>query len=315
MVTTVNAQKTVKLVTPPYLKKGDTIAILAPAGILKDKVEVIGKAKELAESWGLKVVYGKHLFNQNNHFAGTDQQRSQDFQEALNNPNIKAIWCARGGYGSVRVLDRLDFSKFQKNPKWIIGYSDITAFHNHINNLGIETLHAMMGINMNNEPEDILETIKSFKKAIFGKRLKYKIPTSEYNRVGKVSGELVGGNISLLSSMLGSESQISTEGRILFIEEIGEYKYSIDRMLQSLKRAGFFNKLKAVIVGDISNIKKNTTSWGSSIEQLILDVLPKNIPIVFHFPAGHELDNRALIFGRQIDLKVNTTNSRVIFKK
>lgn len=315
MVTTVNAQKTVKLVTPPYLKKGDTIAILAPAGILKDKEEVIGKAKELAESWGLKVVYGKHLFNQNNHFAGTDQQRSQDFQEALNNPNIKAIWCARGGYGSVRVLDRLDFSKFQKNPKWIIGYSDITAFHNHINNLGIETLHAMMGINMNNEPEDILETIKSFKKAIFGKRLKYKIPTSEYNRVGKVSGELVGGNISLLSSMLGSESQISTEGRILFIEEIGEYKYSIDRMLQSLKRAGFFNKLKAVIVGDISNIKKNTTSWGSSIEQLILDVLPKNIPIVFHFPAGHELDNRALIFGRQIDLKVNTTNSRVIFKK
>lgn len=315
MVTTVNAQKTVKLVTPPYLKKGDTIAILAPAGILKDKVEVIGKAKELAESWGLKVVYGKHLFNQNNHFAGTDQQRSQDFQEALNNPNIKAIWCARGGYGSVRVLDKLDFSKFQKNPKWIIGYSDITAFHNHINNLGIETLHAMMGINMNNEPEDILETIKSFKKAIFGKRLKYKIPTSEYNRVGKVSGELVGGNISLLSSMLGSESQISTEGRILFIEEIGEYKYSIDRMLQSLKRAGFFNKLKAVIVGDISNIKKNTTSWGSSIEQLILDVLPKNIPIVFHFPAGHELDNRALIFGRQIDLKVNTTNSRVIFKK
>lgn len=302
-----------KLTTPPYLKKGDTIAMVAPAGILKNKTEVINKAKKLAESWGLKVVYGKHLFAQNNHFAGTDNQRCQDFQDALDNPNIKAIWCGRGGYGSVRVLDKLDFSKFKENPKWIIGYSDITAFHNHINTLGFETLHAMMGTSMQDNPKDIPETISSFKKAIFGENLTYIIPSSKYNRTGKVLGELVGGNIALLASMLGSKSQISTDGKILFIEEIGEYKYSIDRMLQSLKRAGYFNNVKAVIVGDISKIKKNTTSWGSSIEQLILDVVPKNIPIVFNFPAGHEPDNRALIFGRTVHLHIGAKKTNLFF--
>ncbi len=314
IVTTINAQKTMKLSTPPYLKKGDTIAIVAPAGILKNRKQVITDARKLVEGWGLKVVIGKHVFTQANHFAGTDEQRCQDFQEALDNSNIKAIWSARGGYGSVRILDKLDFTKFKENPKWIIGYSDITAFHNHVHNLGIETLHAMMGTSMQDKPEDITETIETFRKTLFGEQLQYTIKSSKDNRKGAAEGVLVGGNIAILASMLGSSSQLNTDGKILFIEEIGEYKYAIDRMLQSLKRAGYFTKVKGVIVGDMTKIRKNTTPWGTSIEQLILDIVPDDIPVLFGFPAGHEPDNRALIMGREIKLSINDKLSSVSFK-
>ncbi|CAL2090711.1 LD-carboxypeptidase [Tenacibaculum sp. 190524A05c] len=314
VLVSMNAQTNMKLTTPAYLQKGDMIAIVAPAGILKNRKHVIDKAKELAESWGLKVVIGKHVFTQANHFAGTDEQRCQDFQEALDNPQIKAIWSARGGYGSVRILDQLDFSKFKENPKWIIGYSDITAFHNHVHNLGVETLHAMMGTSMQDDPVDIAETIETFRKALFGEQLKYTIKSSKENRKGNAEGVLVGGNIAILASMLGSDSQLNTDGKILFIEEIGEYKYAIDRMLQSLKRAGYFNKVKGVIVGDMTKIRKNTTPWGSSIEQLILDIVPNDVPVLFGFPAGHEPDNRALIMGRTIKLSVTDRLSSVSFK-
>ena len=311
-------EKTNELITPPYLQKGDTIAIVAPAGILKNRQEAIEKAKNLAESWGLKVVFGKNLFNQNNHFSGTDDERCEDFQQALDNPNVKAIWAARGGYGSVRVLDKLDFSKFKKHPKWVIGYSDITAFHNHIHNLGFETMHAMMATSLEEKPEEIVQTIASFKNALFGEEFEYTVSSSKYNRNTSsepIKGQLIGGNLAILTSMLGSESQMNTENKILFIEEIGEYKYSIDRMLQSLKRAGYFTKVKAVIVGNMSSIKKNSTKWGSSIEQLILDVVPQDIPIVFDFPAGHEADNRAIIFGRNVTLEVDMENCLLGFSK
>ncbi len=311
-------EKTNDLITPPYLQKGDTIAIVAPAGILKNRQETIEKAKNLAESWGLKVVFGKNLFNQNNHFSGTDDERCEDFQQALDNPNVKAIWAARGGYGSVRVLDKLDFSKFKKHPKWVIGYSDITAFHNHIHNLGFETMHAMMATSLEEKPEEIVQTIASFKNALFGEEFEYTVSSSKYNRNTSsepIKGQLIGGNLAILTSMLGSESQMNTENKILFIEEIGEYKYSIDRMLQSLKRAGYFTKVKAVIVGNMSSIKKNSTKWGSSIEQLILDVVPQDIPIVFDFPAGHEADNRAIIFGRNVTLEVDMENCLLGFSK
>ena len=309
-----------KLKTPPYLRSGDTIAIVAPAGILKNRQATIEKAKKLAESWGLKVVLGKNIFNQNNHFSGTDNERCQDFQDALDNKNIKAIWAARGGYGSVRILDKLDFTTFKKHPKWIIGYSDITAFHNHIHNLGVETIHGMMATSLEEKPEEIIKTIASFKKALFGEELKYNIPSSKYNRNEVldtgifVEGQLVGGNLAILTSMLGSESQLNTEGKILFIEEIGEYKYAIDRMLQSLKRAGYFTKVNAVIVGNMSLIKKNTTKWGSSIEQLILEAIPKGIPVLFDFPAGHEADNRALIFGRNVKLEIDSNQNFIVFE-
>jgi muramoyltetrapeptide carboxypeptidase len=304
------------IIQPAYLQKGDTIAIVAPAGILKNKVAIIDKAKALVESWGLHVVYGKNVFNQGHHFAGSDEERASDFQKALDNPNIKAIWAARGGYGSVRILDRLNFTKFKESPKWVIGYSDITALHSHIHTFEIETIHGMMGTSLGDELEDIEETVSTFKKALFGKKLKYKIDSSQFNREGEAKGELVGGNLSILMSMLGSKSQMNTAGKILFIEEIGEYKYSIDRMLQSLKRAGLFDECTGLVLGDISNIKKNTTKWGKPIEELILDVVAEyNFPILFNFPAGHEKDNRALIFGRQVQLKVNNEKpSTLVFK-
>ena len=305
-----------KLIRPAYLKKGDTIAIVAPAGILKNRVEVITKAKALAISWGLHVVYGKHLFAQGNHFAGTDEERTEDFQKALDNPSVKAIWSARGGYGSVRIIDRLDFRKFKENPKWVIGYSDVTVFHSHIHTLGIETIHGMMGTSLGDDLLELKETVATFKKALFGKKITYEIAQNSFNKMGMAEGELIGGNLSILMSLLGSESQINTKGKVLFIEEIGEYKYSIDRMLQSLKRAGFFKKCTGLVIGDMSNIKKNTTKWGKTIEQLILDVVAEyDFPVLFNFPAGHEKDNRALILGRTVELNVSKIKpSKLVFK-
>ena len=313
-------EKTNKLSSPPYLQEGDTIAIVAPAGILKNREGTIQKAIELAESWGLYVILGNNVFNQNNHFAGTDAERAADLQEALDNKSIRAIWTARGGYGSVRILDLLDFKEFKEHPKWIIGYSDITALHNHIHNLGIETMHGMMATSLEEKSEEIIQTISSFKRALFGKELRYLIPSSIHNRnplsslTKGIEGQIVGGNLSILTSMLGSNSQLSTDGKILFIEEIGEYKYSIDRMLQSLKRAGYFTKVKAVIIGNMSSIKKNSTKWGSSIEQLILAVVPKDIPVLFDFPAGHEADNRTIVFGRNVQLIQADEKFLMLFK-
>ena len=305
------------LITPPYLQKGDTIAIVAPAGILTNRKDVIDQAKELAESWGLHVVYGKHLFDTAGHFSATDDERAEDFQKAMDNPHIKAIWAGRGGYGTVRILDRLDYTKFIESPKWVIGYSDITALHSHLNTLGYETIHGMMGTSMGDDAEKIVETLKSFKKSLFGEKLSYSLVSVEENRIGTAKGKLIGGNLSLLASMLGSKSQMNADGKILFIEEVGEYKYSMDRMLQSLKRAGFFEKCKGIIVGDISKIKSNTTKWGSSMEQLILDVIAEyDFPVLFNFPAGHEPDNRSLILGRTIEMNVTKKGiSTVVFNE
>ncbi|WP_406685418.1 LD-carboxypeptidase [Seonamhaeicola sp. MEBiC1930] len=310
---TYKQQKTLK--QPPFLKTGDTVAIVAPSGILKNRIVEINKAKSLLKSWGLYAVVGTHIFNQNNHFAGTDDERCEDFQNALDNPKIKAIWCARGGYGAVRILDNLDWSSFKKNPKWIIGYSDITAIHNEVHNLGIQSIHAMMCTSLQDDPETIKETINTFKRGLFGEILSYNLDGSPYNKSGEVIAPLVGGNLTILHTMLGSTTSINTTGKILFIEEIGEYKYHIDRMLQSLKRAGYFNNCKGVVIGDITKLKNNTTKWGVSIEQLILDVLSDyNFPVAFNMPSGHEKDNRALIFGRTIELTVKKEQSTIIFK-
>ncbi|MFH6770477.1 LD-carboxypeptidase [Gaetbulibacter aestuarii] len=299
---------------PPYLKQGDTVAIVAPSGILKNKEHDIDLAERLLRSWGLHPVLGENLFSKDHHFAGTDAERTEDFQKALDDPSIKAIWCARGGYGSVRILDHLDWTTFKKHPKWVIGYSDITALHNQIHNEGVESIHAIMCSSLQDDKAPIEKSIESFKAAISGQPLSYKLKPSKYNRPGTATGELVGGNLTLLHTMLGSKTSINTEGKILFIEEIGEYKYHIDRMLQSLKRAGYFDHCKGLIVGDMTKLRKNTTKWGSSVEQLILDALQDyDFPIAFKMPAGHEDDNRAMILGRTIDLTVAKSGSTINF--
>jgi muramoyltetrapeptide carboxypeptidase len=303
------------LIQPPYLKIGDTVAIVAPSGVLNGRDKEIKQAKELLKNWGLNVVVGAHVFNKANHFAGTDNERAEDFQKALDNPSIKAIWCARGGYGTVRMIDKLDYTKYKENPKWVIGYSDITAIHNQLNIEGSESIHAMMCTSLTDDLSKIEESLETFKCALFGKPLNYTINGSLYNKTGSVTAPLVGGNLTLLHTMLGSKTSIDTSGKILFIEEIGEYKYHIDRMLQSLKRAGYFENLKGLIVGDMSKMRKNTTPWGTSIEQLILDVVAEyDFPVLFGFPAGHEDDNRALILGRTIQLTVGKDKSTVVFE-
>ena len=305
-----------KLIQPPYLKAGDSVAIVAPSGILKNKSDEIEQAKQLLKGWGLQVVIGKHVFQDANHFAGTDDERCEDLQKALDDPSIRAIWCARGGYGTVRILDKLNWAKFNENPKWLIGYSDITALHNAIHNEGVESIHALMCTSLSEEFSSIEQTIGTFKDAIFGTGLNYTLEGSTYNRTGSAKGQLVGGNLTMLHTMLGSKTSIDTSGKILFIEEIGEYKYHIDRMLQSLKRAGYFDNCKGLIVGDISKLRKNTTLWGSSVEQLILDALSDfTFPIAFNMPAGHEKDNRALILGRTIQLNVSHNQTMVIFDR
>ncbi len=303
------------LIQPEYLKAGDTVAIVAPSGILKNRQGEVQQAVDLLKSWCLHAVIGKHVFSQDNHFAGTDDERCEDFQNAMDDPTISAIWCARGGYGAVRILDKLDFTKFKAKPKWLIGYSDITALHSLFHNQGFESIHALMCTSLTEDLNDISESIETFKKAVFGERLEYTLEGSSYNRKGEASGPLVGGNLTMLHTMLGSKTSIDTSGKILFIEEIGEYKYHIDRMLQSLKRAGYFDNCQGVLVGDMSKLRKNTTLWGSSVEQLILDALSEyDFPIAFNMPAGHEKDNRAMILGRTVQLSVSAEQSTVVFE-
>ncbi|RCT54074.1 LD-carboxypeptidase [Winogradskyella sp. KYW1333] len=305
---------TSQLIQPPYLKVGDTVAIVAPSGILKSREGEIQQAIALLNKWGLNAKLGDNVFNKANHFAGTDQERCEDFQNALDDSSISAIWCARGGYGTVRILDKLDYSKFRKEPKWIIGYSDITALHNQLHNEGVESIHALMCVSLTKDLSEILDSVETFKSAIFGNLTHYTLEGTEYNREGEATGQLIGGNLTMLHTMLGSDTSIDTSNKILFIEEIGEYKYHIDRMLQSLKRAGYFDNCKGIIVGDMSKLRKNTTLWGTSIEKLILDALSEySFPIAFNMPAGHEKDNRALILGRTINLKVDKSGTRITF--
>ena len=192
-----------ELIQPPFLQKGDTVLILATAGIISDST-IIDNGIELLKSWGLQVKLGKNLYESNGHFAGTDKQRLEDFQNAIDDDNIKAVWCARGGYGTVRIIDDIDFTSFKKKPKWIIGFSDVTVLHNEIHNLGIETIHAMMPSTLKLDNEEQKKAQKSLKKALFGKKLKYGVSESEYNREGEAQGQLVGGNLSILYSLLGS---------------------------------------------------------------------------------------------------------------
>ena len=303
-----------KLIKPEYLKKGDTVAIVAPSGVLKNYNGYILKAKELLKSWELEVVIGENVFNDNGHFAGTDNQRSADFQLALDDKAIKAIWCARGGYGAMRVIDNLNFEKYKENPKWIIGYSDITAIHNDLHNNKSESIHGIMCKSLEKIDVDNNESISLLKKTLFGEKLSYTIEGNNYNIKGNSNGQLIGGNLTLLHCLLGSESSIDTDGKILFIEDLGEYLYHIDRMLISLKRAGYFDNCKGLIVGDFTDMRKNTTPFGRNLKELILDIVKEyDFPVSFGFPAGHGEKNYPMILGREINLEVSKQQSTINF--
>ena len=299
-----------KMITPEFLQKGDTIGILATAR--KADLASLQPAIKLLESWGLKVVIGKTIGKEENQLAGPDWLRATDFQEMLDNPKIKAIWAAKGGYGTVRIIDRIDFANFKKKPKWICGFSDMTVLHSHINNMGIETIHSFMALNAGTANSEVLA---SFRKALFGEKLSYTIPSHEYNVKGAAKGEIVGGNLSVLYSIIGSKSEIDYKGKILFIEDLDEYLYHIDRMMMNLKRNGYFDGLKAVIVGGMSSMNDNEIPWGKDALQIIQDVLKDyKFPIIYNFPAGHIKDNRTLILGKVVSIDVDQNGSVVKFE-
>ena len=288
------------MTSPKFLKKNDTVAIVSAAR--KISSEEIKPAIKLLKGWDLKVKIGKTVGLEDNQFAGSDEARRKDFQAMLDDDEVKAIWCARGGYGTVRIIDSLDFSKFKKNPKWIIGYSDVTVLHNHVNNVGFETVHATMPVNV---AQNSFEALNSLKDALFGKSLEYSISANALNKLGEAKGELIGGNLSILYSLMGSETALETDSKILFIEDLDEYLYHIDRMMQNLKRNGYFDKINGLIVGGMTDMNDNTIPFGKTAKQIVHEACKGyDFPICFDFPAGHNDDNRALIFGREVELKV-----------
>lgn len=305
-----NESKSMKFIKPTYLKKGDAIMIVAPAGFVNDSTE-IDPGIELAKSWGLEVIVGKNAFKKHNHFAGTDDERQSDLQLALDNKNIKAIWCSRGGYGTIRIIDQIDFTAFKKNPKWVVGFSDITTLHSTIHNLGIASIHATMPGGMIRASYEAKQTLY---KALFGFSYGFEIQTNALNKKGNAKGILIGGNLSILNSMIGSVSEVNLYDKILFIEDVGENLYRVDRMMYTLKRTGALNNLKGIIVGDFDyDIEKDTLFGGTHREIILNAVKEYDYPVLFDFPAGHIRDNRALIFGKEITIEVNETTSKISY--
>jgi muramoyltetrapeptide carboxypeptidase len=297
-----------KMTRAPYLQQGDKIGIVAPAR--KISIEELKPAIETFTSWGLEVIFGKNLFGEQHQFSGPDEARAADLQHMLDDDSIKAVISGRGGYGTIRIIDQVNFERFIKHPKWIIGYSDITVLHSHIHNLGIETIHGTMPINF--EKND--EAVESLRKALFGERLNYEVKSHSMNRKGNAEGELVGGNLSLLYALTGSISDIDTAGKILFIEDLDEYLYHIDRMMIGLKRSGKLDKLKGLIVGGMTDMKDNTIPFGKNAEEIIYDAVKEYAyPVCFNFPAGHLDRNLALVLGRRIELSVKEAGSIVNF--
>jgi muramoyltetrapeptide carboxypeptidase len=288
---------------PKKLKKGDSIAIVSTARKVSSKE--LAPAISFAKEMGLKVHLGKTIEAKDNQYAGDDSLRAQDFQEVLDNPNIKAIWCARGGYGTVRIIDLLDFSNFIRHPKWIIGYSDITVLHSHINRLNIPTIHGQMCLEIEKKSKASRDTLQQ---ALFGENpfISYSLDASLPCRFGTARGSLVGGNLSVLYSILDSPSQIDWQGKVLFIEDLDEMLYHIDRMMQNLKRSGRLKNLAGLVVGGMSEMRDNTIGFGKTAPEIIFEAVQEyQYPVSFNFPAGHVQDNRVLVFGKETTLEVS----------
>ena len=305
-----NSQAQTPMKIPASLQKGDTIAIVATAR--KNIEDNLKPTIDLLHSWGLEVVIGKSIGLDNHQLAGTDEERAADLQQQLNNPNIKAIWCVRGGYGTVRIIDLIDFSKFKENPKWIVGFSDVTVIHSYLNKLNIASIHALMPVTVAKATPNAIESVR---KSLFGESLKYELAANIENKLGKATGEMVGGNLSILYSLMGSNAQIDCRGKILFLEDLDEYLYHIDRMLMNLERCGCFKDLKGLVIGSMTKMKDNEIPWGKNANQIIADITKEyTFPILYNFPAGHIQNNNALIFGKQVSLELNATTSKLTFE-
>ncbi len=296
---------------PPYLQPNDKVALVATAR--KISAEEIAFALETIKKWGLQPVLGKNIFEIENQFAGSDAQRAEDLQQAVNDDTVKAILIARGGYGTVRIVDDINYSKLKTNPKWVIGYSDVTVLHSHIHtHTGISTLHATMPINFSKNPE----AVESLRACLFGDPISYSFEANNLNKGGEAEGVLIGGNLSLLYALSGTSSDIDTAGKILFLEDLDEYLYHIDRMMLNLKRSGKLKNLKALIIGGFTEMKDNTVPFGKTVEEIISDAVKEHdFPVAFNFSGGHVDRNLALYFGKKIRLQVNSSHSSLTFLK
>jgi muramoyltetrapeptide carboxypeptidase len=286
---------------PPPLKKGDKIGITCPAKKLPSPMT---DAIKLLQAWGLEVVLGETIEASYHQFAGDDDLRARDLQRFIDDDSIKAIIAARGGYGTIRMIDKVDFSRFAENPKWLVGFSDITVLHTHLfANYGAQTIHGQMPVNI---PDASARSLETLRKALFGEELSYQFHSNALNRSGESSGILVGGNLSLLLAVSGSISDLDYTGKILFIEDVGEYLYAIDRMFRNLKRAGKLQHLAGLIVGGFTDAKDNDIPFGQTVPEIIMEVVKEyDYPVCFDFPAGHIPDNCSLILGKMLNLSVN----------
>ena len=284
------------MITPSSLSSGSKIALVAPARKVAE--DDIAFAVEYIKQRGFAPIYDERLFLSHNQFAGNDEQRASVLQHYLDADDIDAIMCVRGGYGTVRIIDRLDFDKFLQKPKWIVGYSDVTVLHAKMQSLGIESLHATMPINFQDNSKQALDTLFD---ALCGKEIKYDLPQRTLDILSTMQGEVVGGNISVLYSLLGSDIFPDVEGKVLFLEDLDEYLYHIDRMMMAFQRAGIFDKIGGLIIGGLTKMHDNAIPFGMTAEEIISEkIKDKNIPTVFNFPAGHINDNRAIILGRRV---------------
>jgi len=290
-------------VIPPYLSKGDTIGIVCPGGYLP--IEKAQTCIRVLTEWGFEVKAGKTLGSQLNYFSGNDEQRLEDLQEMLDDDSIKAVLCGRGGYGVGRIIDRINFKRFKKKPKWIIGYSDITVLHSHIyNRFKIASLHSPMAAAFNDD-EYKNEYIQSLKAVLTSEKPKYSCEIDPRNNTGTATGTLVGGNLSILAHLTGTPSDINTKGKILFLEDVGEYIYNIDRMLYQLKRNGKFDELEGLIIGGFTETKDTVIPFGKDAYEVVYDAIKEySYPVCFRFPVGHARENYVLKVGAQYKLHV-----------
>jgi muramoyltetrapeptide carboxypeptidase len=289
---------------PPYLQPGQTIALVCPAGYMK--MEKAQTCIDVLQQWGYKVKVGSTVGSSStNYFSGTDEERLLDFQQMLDDDEVNAVVCARGGYGLSRIIDRINFKKFKKHSKWIMGFSDITVLHSHIySNYNIATIHGPMAGAFNDEGYKN-EFVQSLKQVFEGKKIKYECATHEFNKKGEAVGELIGGNLALLAHLTGTPSDVKTKGRILFLEDVGEYLYNLDRMLRQLKRAGKLEKLAGLIIGHFSETKDTERPFGQNAYEIIYNVVKEyDYPICYGFPVSHETENYALKVGIGYKLKV-----------
>jgi muramoyltetrapeptide carboxypeptidase len=296
---------------PRFLNPGDEVAIVSPSWKVEE--EKILEAVAFLEGWGLKVRLGKNVFNSYGPFAGTDEERLEDLQAMTDDKQVRAIFCSRGGYGISKIIDKVNFNVLRKVPKWYVGFSDITVLHLWLSEIcGIISVHGEMPLNYSNKKKTP-ETFETLKKLLFGGSGPYTWKSSVI-RPAKATGELTGGNLSLLYSLAGTPADPDTSGKILFIEEVGEYYYHLDRMLTSLKLAGKLRGLSALLIGGMNSIEDGKTPWGRDVEQTIIDIFAEyDYPLFFGFPAGHQEDNRALYMGRQAALEVKDGESVLTF--